>query len=253
MLRYHMLASGSNGNCTLVQTRATNILIDVGIPIRSLKEKLAVFGLTLEEIDAIFITHEHIDHTRSVLQVPMEKVYSGAGTCPLLEGHELYPYQEVKINDMTIMPIPISHDCQNGLGFLIVNQIEKLVYITDTGYIPYKHQELLKGATHYVIESNHDVTMLMQSSRPPYLIRRILSDNGHLNNEQCGEFLANVVTPQTKSIMLAHLSEEANDPKLALDTVQEILLDYQIPIQHIQLKSASRHRLTRGWDDETND
>lgn len=250
MITYHILASGSNGNCTLVQTPDTNILIDVGISLRSVKEKLKTLNLTLEEIDAVLITHEHIDHTRSLKQIPLEKIYSGAGTCSLIAENELQPYTPFSLQDMTIIPIPLSHDCVNGFGYLIHNHVESLVYLTDTGYVAQKNKEYLKNATHYIVECNHDVAMLSQSNRPAYLIRRILSDSGHLNNEQCGEFLASVISHTTKSITLAHLSGEANDPKLALSTVQTILKEYNIDYQHIQIKSASRHCMIKGWDDE---
>jgi phosphoribosyl 1,2-cyclic phosphodiesterase len=250
-MRYYLLASGSNGNCTLIQTKEANILIDVGISLASMKQRLEALGLSLESIDAIFITHEHIDHVRSLPSFPLEKVYSGAGTCPLLDNHILQAYQPFSIKDMTITPIPLSHDCINGFGYVVQNHIERLVYLTDTGYVAAKNQSYIQGATHYVVESNHDVEMLLNSNRPRYLVRRILSDYGHLNNEQCGEMLAKVIDMSTKSITLAHLSEEANDPALALEAVQAIFSDYGIAYHHILMQSASRYRMTRGWEHET--
>lgn len=241
MIKFKVIASGSTGNSTLVQTKETNMLIDVGIPYRTMIQELSLAGLTIEDIDIVLITHEHIDHVRSLKYFPEAKIYSGAGTLMLKNSNVIEPYEKYEYKDLSFLPLPISHDCLNGLGYVIQNHNENLVYITDTGYIPHKHHKHLKGATHYIIEANHDVQMLWESSRPPYLIRRIASDNGHLSNEQCGEFLADVISMNTQTITLAHLSEEANEPELAIKTVKKVLQEQGLTYNHIEIKDAPRY------------
>lgn len=250
MLKYHVLASGSKGNATLVETTKTKIVIDVGVGIKELERKLISLNIDINEIDAFLITHEHIDHIRAIQYIPREKIYTGVGFFPINEENFLYAFMERIIGDMKITPLPISHDSLSGFGFVIKNDVEKLVYITDTGYVSSRNIKYMANATHYIIESNHDIQMLYESGRPHYLIRRILSDNGHLNNEECGEVLAKTIDETTKTVTLAHISEVANEPALALTTVKKILKEYGIEHDQILFQVADQEEITKGWDDE---
>ena len=121
-----------------------------------------------------------------------------------------------------MIPLQTSHDAVDPFGFAILNGSEKLVYMTDTGFIPEGDLPYMENADHYIIESNHDEKMLLASSRPPFLKKRIKGKKGHLSNKQAALGIAKIIGDRTKSITLAHLSEECNTPSLALKTWRDI-------------------------------
>lgn len=250
-MEFYLLASGSYGNCTLIKTKGKNILVDFGLGIIETKAKLLELGCTLEDIDAVLITHEHSDHIKSIQYLKSDKVYATFETLSSkVNGfNPVKPLSIYEIGGIHIMPVPISHDVRNGVGYIIDDGEERIVYMTDTGYVNRKYYELLKNATHYIFESNHNVDMLLQTSRPFFLKRRILSDEGHLSNEDSGEILARLIGSTTKTIVLAHLSEDANTKELAYATVKEILLEKDIDISNIELKSADRYEITKGREE----
>ena len=110
------------------------------------------------------------------------------------------------------------------MGYIVEDGIEKLVYVTDTGYVNQKYYPMMKGADYIVLESNHDVDTLMHTSRPQFLKQRIYGDDGHLNNMDCAQVLNSITDENTKMIILAHISQEANTRQLALDTSCDVLL-----------------------------
>ncbi len=138
-------------------------------------------------------------------------------------------------------------------GFVISSEDEKLVYITDTGYVPEQYMTLVSNADYYVIESNHDVDMLMKTNRPMSLKKRILGDEGHLSNEACAEFLHEAVGAKTRNILLAHISDQANSRRLCLSNALSTLSDRQAEL-HDELAiatTAPRKIVPVGdWDDE---
>ncbi len=229
-MKITILGSGSKGNSTLIEIGNIKILIDVGFSYRVLKEKLNEVNVNPKDIDYVLITHNHADHIfglSTFLKIYQPNIYMSrlVSETYFNEKYDKLNYfePEFKINDIKITLIPTSHDAVDSNGFLIEYKKESLVYITDTGYIPSRLLSKIKNKTYYIIESNHDINMLINGSYPPYLQKRILGDSGHLSNELCGIYLSKIIGENTKKIILAHLSQENNSASIALNTVKGLL------------------------------
>ena len=215
MMEYAMLASGSKGNCFLLRDGTSLIMIDCGTTRKYLKECFEKLGVKREALDALLITHDHSDHVSQLRHFRDLAVYSPV-ELPDTEVFMVRPLKPFVIETLKITPIPLSHDALNTMGYVIENGTEKLVYITDTGYVNARYLPLLTGADYIIMESNHDMKMLMQTARPQYLKARIYSDQGHLCNEDCASILNEIITETTHSVILAHISQEANTRQQAL-------------------------------------
>ena len=229
-MKIKVLASGSKGNCSLIETASTRFLIDIGITYQRLKKELAKMNLNLNDIDAILLTHAHNDHT-SGLKVLLKhsnfKIYANKEIIKELtldidkDRIELYS-PLIYLNNTELTVFKTSHDAKGSVGFLITEETS-LVYITDTGYLNRKYFPLLTNKNIYYIESNHDEKMLMDGPYPYYLKQRIISDEGHLSNETTATYLKKLVGDATKYIILAHLSEHNNKEEIAYNTSREAL------------------------------
>ena len=222
------LASGSKGNTSYIEVGNTRFLIDIGITYRHLLERLEEIGKSIDDIDALLITHTHSDHIKGLKvfvkhnNVPVyirEEMYKELKEILPKEKLELYS-DKMHLKDVTIDLVHTSHDAPGSVGFLINNS---LVYITDTGYINEKYYDLLSNREIYYIESNHDEQMLLTGPYPHYLKQRILSDKGHLSNGATASYLEKFIGSNTKYIILAHISETNNTKELALETTKEAL------------------------------
>lgn len=220
-----VLSSGSKGNTTFVETDNTKILIDCGNTCKYICQKLASINVKPKDIDAILISHTHVDHIKG-LQVFLHKfntkVYLTQKMQPELSYIENYKFinsNNFNIKDITIDIIKTSHDASDSHGFILTNNNSSMVYVTDTGYINVKYHDILKNRNLYIFESNHDVEMLSNSNYPFQLRKRILSDKGHLSNYDSAKYLSEFIGDNTKYIMLAHLSEENNTQELAYETL----------------------------------
>lgn len=232
-MKIKVLASGSKGNCSLIETASARFLIDIGITYQRLKKELEKMNLNLDDIDALFLTHAHNDHT-SGLKVLLKhtnfKIYANKDIIKELtvdidkERIELYD-SIMHLNSTELTIFKTSHDAKGSVGFLITDDGSSLVYITDTGYLNRKYFKLLTNRNIYYIESNHDEKMLMDGPYPYYLKQRILSDEGHLSNETTSKYLKKLVGDSTKYIILAHLSEHNNKEELAYTTTRVALQD----------------------------
>lgn len=225
-----VLASGSKGNSCYVETKQAKILIDLGINCVSIEKKLKQLNVEPNEIDAIFVTHTHTDHIDGLKVFTKKhktKVYlTEIMYDELKDKINNYEFieKEVKIKDATITTIKTSHDTEDSNGYIVESEGKTLVYITDTGYINIKNHKLLKNKNIYVLESNHDVDMLMNNPKYPYHIKqRILGDKGHLSNKDSAYYLKKFIGDDTKYIVLAHLSEHNNTDELALETLNKTL------------------------------
>lgn len=253
-MKITVLASGSGGNATYLETEKTKILIDCGISYRQLTKRLADHQLDLSGIDGIIVTHEHSDHIKGI-DVTLRKhntfcyltekthegmYYKAKENISLEQIKYITPYREFAINDITIFPLSISHDSNDAVGYVIKSKDKKIVYITDVGYLPQSDHEALKNANLYVFESNYDVTKLFTSNRPFYLKQRIDSVKGHMSNSDSAYNLAQLVGDQTKKIILAHRSKECNTDELVLDTYNEIFSDYQLDTSDYEIEVAKQ-------------
>ena len=241
-----VVQSGSKGNATLVIDQGRVLLIDMGTTLKVVKEALAKENMNLMNINAMLLTHEHVDHTFGIRYLPPLPIYCTKETLSLANVEEIEPYKTFKIEHFEITPVSTSHDVKNPVGFIIQNEGEKLVYLTDSGKISIKTLNRLKNANYYVIESNHDVEMLINSNRPWFLKKRILSDKGHLSNEQSATYMSKCVGENTKQIILAHLSEECNDPDVALKTYKKIFKDAKINTRKIKFIVANQYHSVEG-------
>ena len=232
-MKIKVLASGSKGNCSLIETASARFLIDIGITYQRLKKELEKMNLNLDDIDALLLTHAHNDHTsglKVLLKHTTFKIYANKDIIKELtvdidkERIELYN-SIMHLNSTELTIFKTSHDAKGSVGFLITDDGSSLVYITDTGYLNRKYFKLLTNRNIYYIESNHDEKMLMDGPYPYYLKQRILSDEGHLSNETTSKYLKKLVGDSTKYIILAHLSEHNNKEELAYTTTRVALQD----------------------------
>lgn len=250
-MQFDVISSGSKGNATLVISNQEVILLDFGISKKRIETALSSYGMGFSDIEAFFITHDHSDHASQVSQAPAERIYSGCPTFPKLESslpslNLLRPFSNVKVGCFSVTAVPLSHDCKNTLGFVVEDGTESLVYLTDTGFVPEKDFPYLKGKNYYVFESNHDPEMLFHSKRPDYLIRRIISDKGHLSNADSAYYLSNLVTDNTKEVVLAHLSDECNTEEKAIETYEMVMQSQLGFLPDALLRCASDKHETKG-------
>ncbi len=245
-MRYSLLCSGSKGNCFVLQDENTCIVIDCGSTKRYLSGALSEIGVSVSDVDALLITHTHTDH---ISQIKMFRDIPTYAWCeiPGVDRVPLEPLKKFQIEHLTVTPLAMSHDADNTCGFVIESWQEKLVYITDTGYVKDAYLDLLKDADYIVLESNHDVEMLMHTSRPQYVKMRIASDMGHLCNEDCAAILDTIVSKKTKSIILAHISQQGNTQEKALAVNHDVLVAHHGNLNpELTLTAAGQFEIIQG-------
>lgn len=232
------IASSSNGNCTYVGSTNTHVLVDAGLSGKRTESGLNSVDRTLKEMDAILITHEHSDHIKGlgVLARKYElPIYATAGTIQAIRQasqvgtipedlfREIRPDEAFCVGDLNVLPFTISHDAAQPVGYRLECENKSVGIATDLGEYSDYTVEKLKHLDALLLEANHDVNMLQVGSYPYYLKRRILSETGHLSNENAGRLLSRVLHDDLKAVFLGHLSQENNYDKLAYETVcQEI-------------------------------
>lgn len=240
-MRICLLASGSSGNCAYVEAGGTRLLVDAGISLRQVRQRLAQIGVETASIDALLISHEHIDHVREAGRVALHfecPIYASERTSgelsQLLSGWErkalFCPGKSFAIGALQIAPFRISHDACEPCGFMIGGPSEVdgqrvfAAIATDVGIVSEDWCRLLNPCEVLVIEANHDLKMLLEGDYPWHLKQRILSALGHLSNDAAGELIAQLVPRgRLKQVILAHLSQNNNRPEIAMKTVQRYL------------------------------
>ena len=243
---YHIIASGSKGNATIVVSNKTVILIDMGISLSRLEEGLAEIYLEVNDITGALFTHDHTDHISGLKFISPKIMYALEGTLPSSLSNVVYVNKPFKIGDFEITPIETSHDATNPCAYLIKDKEESLFYMTDTGVFLDECLPLVKNPTYLVIESNHDIRMLLNTNRTFELKNRIMSDKGHLCNEDSAIAAISIIGDNTKEITLAHLSEEANTPEVALEAYQKIFKHFGVNIDKYLVRTAWQRKSLSG-------
>lgn len=236
MLNFICLGSGSSGNSYFLYTENYGILIDAGIGIRQLKKHFQTYGLSLTQIKAILVTHDHADHIKAVGTLSADfgiNVYATQlvheGICrnycvtkkvkdekaKIIEKEKMF-----KLNDFEITPFHVPHDSTDNVGYSIQCHDVNFCLITDAGHVEEHFATYISKANYLVLEANHDVDMLMMGPYPAYLKGRITGPKGHLSNASAAEVLTQNVSPHMKHVWLCHISEENNHPEIAKKTVE---------------------------------
>lgn len=245
-----VLASGSEGNSTYIETNKVKILIDLGRNTKYIKEKLESIHIHPEDINYILISHTHKDHTSAL------KTFVNRYKTPVLLSQEMfYDLDDIKayeniiiyedniyLKDLKIETIKSSHDAPDARNFILESKGKSVVYVTDTGYVNRKYFELLKDKEIYLFESNHDIEMLMNGPYPKWLKSRVVGSYGHLSNKDSSFYLSKLIGPHTKKVILMHLSHINNTEEKALETIHETFKEYDIHFDDI--KCAKRSEIT---------
>ncbi|MBC2274383.1 MBL fold metallo-hydrolase [Listeria welshimeri] len=242
-IRFSILASGSSGNATLIETGGQKILVDCGLSGKKMEGLFAQVGRNMNDLDAILITHEHSDHIKG-LGVLARKyklpIYANAKTWKAMDNMigEVSSDQKFQFDmetvksfgSMQVESFGVSHDAIEPMFYIFHNGNKKFVMITDTGYVSDRMKGHIAGADAYLFESNHDVEMLRMGRYPWNVKRRILGDEGHVSNEDAAIAMSEVITDQTKRIYLGHLSKDNNMKELARMSVTQTLISEGIDV-----------------------
>lgn len=245
MLKFCVLASGSKGNSTYLSSNYTNMLIDVGLTSSNIDKKLLDLNIEPKTITSILLTHTHADHING-LKVFLkkynpklyltDKMYDELSISFPITNYEIIN-GDFDIGDIHVDIIKTSHDAADSNGYIFTSSSSSLVYITDTGYINCRYFEKLRNKNAYIMESNHDVKLLMNGKYPYYLKQRVLSDKGHLSNEDSSYYLSEFIGANTSTIVLIHLSKENNTNEIALNTLNKILSSKNKKVDNIVLST----------------
>lgn len=249
---FHIIASGSKGNATVVANNNTRILIDMGISLCRLEEGLAEINLTLDDIDAAFFTHNHTDHIGGIKFLSPKKMYALDGTLPGTLSNVIELNKPVVIKDIEVTPFKTSHDATNPCGYMLKSHGETLVYMTDTGVFLDENLPLIQNPDYLIIESNHDISMLLKTNRPFELKERIMSDHGHLCNEDSAIAAISIIGDKTKEIVLAHISEEANTPEVAIEAWKKIFAHFGKRFDKYNIRVANQWTSLSGGHKDDN-
>jgi phosphoribosyl 1,2-cyclic phosphodiesterase len=232
-VRFASLGSGSRGNCLLVESGSTRILIDAGFGPRETKRRLERLGVGVADINAVLITHEHSDHIGGAYACGSRfdwKVLMTAGTCSasrqgaadvsvrLFDSHQPFDF-----GDLSVQPYPVPHDAREPVQFVIGDGSVRLGVLTDAGHVTPHMVSMLNGCDAIVLECNHDAILLANGSYSQALKRRIAGALGHLDNLAAGSLMAQIDRTRLRHVIAAHLSEQNNTPELARDALSRPL------------------------------
>ena len=255
-MRLCVFASGSSGNCALLSSGNTHLLLDAGISFRRIKENLALSGLRPEALAAVLITHEHADHIAGLatmlkqcgvlVYAPSAAARSLRRSIPGAEGRvlDIPADAPLRFGDLTAHAFQTPHDADGSVGWRITDGRDCFALATDMGHVTEEIRAGLLGADTVLIEANHDLDMLRFGPYPVALKRRILSDFGHLSNDGCAALAAFLAQGGTKRIVLGHLSRENNTPAAALRTVRAALTGRDTEVY----AAPAAERFTLEWE-----
>ena len=250
-LKLHVLASGSKGNCSIVQNVATGacVVVDCGISLRAFSNACAACGVDTSRIEAILITHEHSDHTKGLGVVT--RGLAKAGTSPALyvsravhgasrdilaieDAVDLRYFKrgdDLSLGGMAVHAFPTLHDAAESFGFRFDCGADSVGFVTDTGIVTDEARAALLGCRVLAIEANYDSAMLESGPYPRYLKDRVASDRGHLSNAQSAELLAQLLDVRTECVVGMHVSQNNNTYRLPPNAFEQILARHDHPAQ----------------------
>ena len=248
-MRICVLASGSKGNSTYIETNGAKILIDAGLSKKELENRLTLIGVSPSSIDAILVTHEHSDHIKGLFQFSKTyntKVFAHKDCWQMLEEKAsgiISPNQiefsgkDFCINDMAIQTFDLDHDSNHCVGFTIIEGNKRFSTATDLGHMTEEIKERLKASDLITLESNHDVEMLLNNTNyPTSLKQRILSNHGHISNAECSKTILSLLGFNTRGIILGHLSEQNNSKEKAIQTLNQTLISNGVTKDEFNIK-----------------
>src|SRR6056297_1787476 len=255
-LKFCSLFSGSEGNSQYIEFKSTKILVDSGMSGVKIQRQLKNIDVDPKEIQAIFITHEHIDHIKGAgvlsrrFDIPIyanEKTWEAMlpkiGKIKDKNMKTFKTSKELAFNDLNFNSFNVHHDAVDPVGFTVSNNKKKICLLTDTGVVDENIKENLDNFDLLLLETNHDVEMLKVGSYPFNLKKRILSKFGHLSNETAGHFLTKILKDREEVVLLGHLSAENNFPDLAEKTVSNILVEKGFtPGKNVKVEMTYRDR-----------
>ena len=234
------ISSGSSGNCVYIASEKTNVLIDIGVPKKTVVSGLSSIGINPFNISAILVTHEHLDHIKGVgifarsYNIP---VYINNLTYNVVRDNlkdvqniNIIENDKFSIGDLDINTFKLPHDAVNPIGYSISHGNKRISIATDIGYVSKDILENLMNSNIVLIESNYNEDMLNMSSYPYFLKQRIQSDFGHLSNEECARTIIEIIKNFPKRIILGHLSKTSNFPELAYKTIENLLFKNNLKI-----------------------
>lgn len=233
MFKYCSLYSGSSGNSFFVQSNSTNLIIDAGVSLKKISTALKEIDVNGEDVDAILVTHDHVDHTKSIASLSNKydiPVFANKKTWDAIpniahkipdNNKKIFNISETfSIGDIKILPFHTPHDAADPCGFNLYNSNKKISIATDIGYVSEELLNHLKKSSCVLLEANYDPEILKCSSYPYILKQRILSNTGHLSNISAAKTLANLYNSGLEKALLIHLSKENNFPELAYETIK---------------------------------
>ena len=261
-LNFWSFASGSSGNCYMVRSGDTALLVDVGISGKRIFEALEYTDTPLEMVRAVLVTHEHIDHVQSLPIVTRKaknaKAYANEATWANInkkveEDKKAYfiTGEEFQIGDITVKPFPVSHDAAEPVGFSFFAEGRQISILTDSGCITKEIFDEIVDADLLVLEANHEVEVLQMCSYPYQTKRRILGEFGHLSNVTAGKCICKLIAAKNKArrILLGHLSQQNNEPELAKMTITNILHEEDVYIgDQLQMEVIHRDTVSRIYE-----
>lgn len=246
MIKFMSIASGSSGNCYYLSNGNQALLIDAGIPLRSITKALKDQLLSVEgHVMGVLVTHDHADHIRTVgslgdkLNLPVfatEKVLNGidcsryVDSLPMASRRMIVPEQTFALAGFDITPFPIPHDATENVGYHITAPSFSFTLCTDVGHITDTISHYASKAEYLVIEANYDCEMLLSGPYPSFLKERVSGPLGHLSNQETGDFLARIFRPEMKHVWLCHLSKDNNHPELCWKSIEYRLFNEGIRV-----------------------
>lgn len=240
-LKFCSLFSGSSGNCQFIKTEKTTILVDAGLSGKKIQQEIINIGEDPKKIDAIFITHEHIDHIQGAgilsrrFDIPIyanEKTWEAMNSViGEIKTHNIKVISDdTEVGNIFVEAFDISHDSVKPVGYNVYYKDKKISMVTDTGCVNQNIINSIKNSDLLLIESNHDEDMVLIGPYPWPLKRRVLGEFGHMSNDTAGNLITQVIKKGTETVLLGHLSKENNFPLLAYRTVENILVENGIEV-----------------------